>query len=153
MHSDICDMGARWIRTKSPNKFPVVMVEIRSYCPEQPDIIGFNGMDSVMIEVKKSRSDFKKDASKFWRMNPDQAVGDFRFYLCPSNMIQIEELPEKWGLLWIDEKGRISIQKNVFERLEGEYPNKFKKSHEFERSIMYSGLRRIYCKQNLRGFN
>lgn len=152
-HSKLCDIGAKWLKTKSPEKCPVVVVEIRSYCPEQPDILGFNGSISIMIEVKMSRSDFKRDAKKFWRMHPDNAVGDYRMYLCPEGIIQLHELPEKWGLLWIDDKGKIEIKRPIASRFISNDSNRFEKNMEYERSIMYSALRRIYAKTPVRGFN
>lgn len=65
-----------------------------------------NSRFSFLIEAKVSRQDFKKDAQKDFRKNENQGVGDFRLYACPKGLLSLEELPEKWGLIEIDEENR-----------------------------------------------
>lgn len=67
---------------------------------ENPDVWGTNGCQSTMIEVKTSRSDFLKDKEKFYRTHLDHAVGNYRYYLCPEDVIHPLEIPKGWGLLW-----------------------------------------------------
>lgn len=63
---------------------------------------------TYLIEVKTSRADFLADAKKSHRQcsTPDAALGNWRFYLCSEGLIEPAELPEKWGLLWADERER-----------------------------------------------
>ncbi len=156
-HSQLCEIAAKWLQKKSPVKCPVVMIEMKSYCPEQPDVIGFTGSESVLLEIKCSRADFKRDAKKFWREHPEMGVGDLRLYVCPTGLIQPEELPEKWGLVWIDEKGKAElINGDIFQRDKEngyKYIGRHQKNGLHERSIMYSGLRRIYNNEPLKGLN
>ncbi|EKF7417516.1 TPA: hypothetical protein MXR76_002063 [Pseudomonas aeruginosa] len=75
-----------------------------------PDAIGFRAVtaetETVLVEVKVSRGDFLADARK-----PHRAVGNgvglFRYYMCPAGLISPDEVPERWGLLWVDQRGRI----------------------------------------------
>jgi len=71
---------------------------------EEPDAIGWRNGVSVLIECKVSKDDFRADKQKPFRANQDLGMGDWRFYLCPPNIIMPEDLPEGWGLLWAKPK-------------------------------------------------
>lgn len=142
-HSDLCKIGAKWLRSKCSEKFPVVAIELRSYCAEIPDVFGINGCHTAVIEVKMSRGDFFKDREKLWRKCPSLGVGDFRFYLCPEGLIKPDEVPEKWGLLYADAKGMITEIKPILRgNVNHKNSNRIEKHHQNERYIMYSLLRR-----------
>lgn len=68
---------------------------------ERPDAIGWRDGISILIECKASHADFLADRKKPFRAETDnqQGMGDWRFYLCPPEIIKPEELPEGWGLL------------------------------------------------------
>ncbi|WP_244118691.1 hypothetical protein [Burkholderia gladioli] len=53
-----------------------------------------------MIEAKASRADFLADARKPHRM--DGGLGTYRFYLCPPDIIDVCDLPARWGLLYAE---------------------------------------------------
>jgi len=78
----------------------------------QAIILGFCSWASILIEVKTSLADFKKDANKKCRKNPTDGVGEFRYFLCPAGLIIVEMLPENWGLLYYND-GAISIEKKA----------------------------------------
>lgn len=69
---------------------------------EMPDALGFKSLaqQTVLVEVKMSRSDFLADAKKTWRAAPYLGMGSFRYFLCPPEVIQPSDLPEGWRLLW-----------------------------------------------------
>jgi hypothetical protein len=67
---------------------------------------------STLIECKASRSDFLSDKKKPFRQNPEFAMGRYRFFLCPWELIRVDELPGKWGLLWA-RNGRVYIRKHA----------------------------------------
>jgi len=129
-HSDLVDRAARWLRKGNS----VVITELASI-GEEADAIGFNGNISTLIECKVSRSDFIADQKKEWRRHPENALGDYRYYCCPRDLISVSDLPEKWGLLEVS--GRSIYRKcepPIFE------PRSFKCP---EISILLSVLRRI----------
>jgi hypothetical protein len=71
---------------------------------EEPDAIGWTPCGySYLVEVKVSRSDFLADKKKPHRKNPETGMGKRRYVLCPKDMIQPNEVPEGWGLLWATE--------------------------------------------------
>lgn len=78
---------------------------------EIPDVIGWNYWSSTLIEVKTSRTDFLKDSKKSFRINMKTGMGNFRYYCCPTGLIKESELPEKWGLLYLNDKNKIDIIK------------------------------------------
>ncbi|CAE6841534.1 hypothetical protein [Paraburkholderia aspalathi] len=81
--------------------FDVVGTEIvAAGSREQPDVIGFRTVCSALIEVKISRGDFLADALKPERQILGSGLGVYRFYLCPQGLIEADELPPKWGLLY-----------------------------------------------------
>jgi len=91
----------------------VVLYEFSTAADENPDVIGWAaGAGSVLIECKLSRSDFLRDAAKTARRNPRAGMGQRRYYLCPSNVIQVKDLPPKWGLLWAI-KGQVIVKREA----------------------------------------
>jgi hypothetical protein len=79
----------------------VVLTELVTSAVETPDAIGWaiGGRFSILVEVKVSRADFRKDLRKPFRVRPERGVGQWRYYLAPAGLISAEELPERWGLL------------------------------------------------------
>jgi len=79
---------------------------------ESPDVIGWGAGFSTLIECKASRTDFLRDFKKLARRHPEMSMGQYRYYLCPPEIIRDEDLPEKWGLLWAH-NGRIRIKREA----------------------------------------
>lgn len=97
-HEQLVKLAVEWLRSKY--RCGVILSE--QYCAsgEVPDAIGWKKMcRSVVIECKASRADFLADATKPFRLRPEQAMGSERFYLAPAGLIALEELPKHWGLL------------------------------------------------------
>ena len=91
----------------------MVLYEFATAADENPDVIGWAPeAGSVLIECKLSRSDFLKDAAKNVRKNPRAGMGQRRYYLSPSEVIQLKDLPPKWGLLWVTNRG-VRVQREA----------------------------------------
>ncbi len=85
--------------------YKYIAVELVQGSGELPDVWGFNGWDSVLVEVKTSHSDFIADQKKWARSeNNERKIGNYRYYLCPAGVISAGELPDRWGLLEWDGK-------------------------------------------------
>ena len=96
-HSELVTLGHRWLTSRGHTAF----IEFATYDNESPDIIGWKSGRSILIECKASRGDFLSDKNKPARRRmPELALGRQRYYLCPWEMINKNELPERWGLLW-----------------------------------------------------
>lgn len=76
---------------------------------ERCDAILFNSFSSFMIETKISRSDFLIDFKKPHRQE-GCGVGNYRYYACPNGLIKPEELPPKWGLIYVDIEKKANVQ-------------------------------------------
>ncbi len=107
-HSTLVELGARWLQRRCS----IVLTEL-SATPEIPDAIGWaDGVTSFVVECKVTRADFLRDRDKSARKKPNAGMGNRRYYLCPANIIQIADLPPKWGLLWATQ-GQITVQREA----------------------------------------
>lgn len=95
-HAELVARGLKWLE----NRCTIAFAELSTAAMEIPDGWGYGGNGSVLIECKATRSDFLADAKKFYRRQPKAGMGNLRYYLCPQGLIQPEELPEAWGLLY-----------------------------------------------------
>jgi len=109
-HRNLCIKGSKYLKNKGihPYHKPQYVVCELERCGESPDIFGWGNSSTQLIEVKVSRADFLSDKKKLWRKDMAYGLGRYRSYLCPSELIKIEELPSSWGLLYIDKKGKIT---------------------------------------------
>lgn len=162
-HSELVELSYRWLLKNG--KVGFAFKELRSVSEETPDVIGFDSWQSIMIECKVSRSDFFCDKNKPHRK---KGMGNWRFYSCPKGMIKKDELPPKWGLIYVDEKGKSRIEydcrvKKVKRECSSKYDfeqhpegfyyitmadeaNWFDADIISERRIMYTCIRRLFIK-------
>lgn len=61
------------------------------------------------FEIKCSRADFFNDAKKHKHSNCEEGA-NFFYYVCPKGMIDKEEVPKPYGLMYVHE-GWVSIEK------------------------------------------
>lgn len=116
-HRDLCEIGAKWCKRTASQHGHGCNIAIVEGCAnsENADVIGFRhstpAVGSVLIEVKVSRSDFLADKKKPHRKNPETGMGKWRYFLCPENLISVEDLKNhpKWGLLYGYPNGRIKV--------------------------------------------
>ncbi len=108
-HRELCFKASKYLRYKGLQPFhrcQYVVCELERV-GESPDAFGWGGSTTQLIEVKVLRSDFLSDKRKHWRNIPEYGIGRYRSYLCPENLIKEKDLPDKWGLLFINNKGKI----------------------------------------------
>lgn len=129
-HKKLVKLGAKWLSQKNP----IVVTELATI-GEEADAIAWSGSVSVMLEAKISRSDFLADRDKEHRRHSQLGVGDYRYFIAPKGLIKVDELPDRWGLLEVCDKGR--VWKKEAARLFTET----NKRHEIE--MLMSVIRRI----------
>lgn len=95
-HSELVCRALKWATPRTSFSF----AELCTYAGEFPDVWGMGGSGSILIECKASRSDFLVDGKKWFRRNPEQGMGNLRYFMCQPDLIRPEEIPEKWGLLY-----------------------------------------------------
>lgn len=151
-HKEVVQIAYQWV-LKSGG-CGVAFKELNSLAcnGEYPDVLGVMGWGkSVLIEVKVSRSDFCADKKKSFRKNPELGMGTFRYYCCPEGLIKPTELPDGWGLIYVNIKGKAKCVFNPYNRINptnGRHPG-FKQNLQAEHGLMYSALRRLHLKGHI----
>jgi len=143
-HKSLVDSAHKWVLKNA--SCGVAFKEVRAYTisGESPDVIGFGGWGrSVLVECKASLSDFYADKKKAFRKNPALGMGSYRYYCCPEGLINQNQLPEGWGLLYVNEKGKCRCVFNPYKGLPVNKGFSDSKCLESEHRLMYSMLRRI----------
>jgi len=117
-HRDLCIIASEWL--KKSLRCTISIYEPKGI-KENPDAIGwrygYGGCayeGSILVECKTSRSDFKTDFKKQFRIEPEKGIGNWRYYMCPEGVISVNEVPEKWGLLYVTPKKRVKIIKHPY---------------------------------------
>lgn len=138
-HAELCNIGERYLRNVMNCK--VTAKELNCVNSEIPDVIGFKETYTYLLEAKTSRSDFFADKKKPFRINSDEGVGDFRYFICEKGLIKIEDLPQKWGLIYVSPKGKCRL---IYGNKGNQYRDifRFEKDIEAEYSLLFSMARR-----------
>lgn len=116
-HAELNDIARRWLLRPESGRGPgckVAFTEVGAVGDgERADAWGYRwGWDggSVLVESKVSRSDFLRDRHKPHRQPmPGVGLGDYRYYICPEGLINISDLPDRWGLLWVNKRGHVKV--------------------------------------------
>ena len=99
-HKELVERAARWLKRDISPRCSVVITKKSIMTSEQPDCIGWTAMgSSVVVEIKVGRADFKRDAAKPFRKIPGSGMGNRRFYVVPTGLVSVSELPDGWGLI------------------------------------------------------
>lgn len=98
MHTELVNIAEKWLYKKD---CWFVLKEFPSSIREIPDAIGFGEKYSILVECKATEVSFKCDAKKPFRINPELGVGHHRYYMCPEGVIEIKDLPDGWGLIYV----------------------------------------------------
>src|SRR5579872_1085938 len=133
-HSQLVDKAVHWLRRY---RCGVVLSEQACVSGEMPDAIGWKrACHSVLVECKITRADFLADRAKPFRRKPEHGVGCERFYLAPTGVIRVEELPVGWGLLELN-KGRIEAVHASAKNL------RTATGFRYEMNLLLASLRRV----------
>ena len=98
-HASLVTKACAWVRTRG---YRVVLSELGSTTKhgEMPDVIGWNGSKSIVVECKISRADFLADQAKPFRQAPDNGMGRQRYYFVPSGLLTEKDVEAcGWGLV------------------------------------------------------
>ncbi len=137
-HTELTIRAEKWLVNSVGCNF--AFRELGSFSSEIPDAIGWReGWVSHLVECKTSRSDFLSDKKKWHRRNPDMGMGRYRYMMCPKDLIQPEEVPEGWGLLYVLPKTIRKVKKAEIQ----------KNNHKAEMTLLVSALRRVHLRGDL----
>lgn len=132
-------------------KANVVLPEFFTHNAELPDVLAFDMRLSYMIECKVTRADFRKDAKKSFRINPNSGMGDYRYYCCPKDLIKPEELPYGWGLLYAYPSGAIRMQREATKFFKKDINSEYDALFYYARRAYYAGVHQAVL--DYRGFD
>lgn len=114
-HADLCTIAVRWLKRPVSAGGHGCIVAVSEARPEMngecPDAIGFRAGwndGSVLVECKVSRADFMADRNKPHRQ-PGAGMGTWRYYMAPAGLLNVEDLPERWGLLEVNSRGHVKV--------------------------------------------
>jgi len=141
-HDQLTILAEKWLKKQNcgvtfNDKFKALTTS-----GEQPDALGMRQGASILVECKCSRQDYLIDAKKTFRMKPELGMGDWRFFLCPQGLIQPEELPSGWGLLW-EVNGKVTEVKGVPSNIFWQSKKPFTGNKEVEFAMLYSATRKL----------
>ncbi len=129
LHRQLCEIGAKFLKrsaSKNGHGCHFTIIEASVY-GENPDVFGVrhgiiskrkigdtvfvcgHDVGTVVLEAKTSRADFLRDKDKKHKASDDLGLGRWRYYICPENIIKVEDLPPKYGLLWVTKGGQVRI--------------------------------------------
>jgi len=87
------------------------------FCDSEIDVVSMNKNGyTTEYEVKISYSDFKADAKKvkkwnFYNNKIANRICNYFYYVCPQNLININEIPKFAGLIYIENDNIVFIKK------------------------------------------
>lgn len=136
-HKELVRIGDRWLRNQKRCGVVLPEVSVRGL-PEEPDVIGWRkrGTKTILIECKASRSDFLSDKNKDHRHTGD-AMGNWRYYLVPKDLVSRDEVPKGWGLLYFNGWGVKEVKRPSGRQLTPV-------GTKYESLMLYSELRRFH---------
>lgn len=105
-HFELTQIAAKWLKKQG---FPIIVSELKTTIREIPDAIGFRSCSSLLIECKCSRADFLVDFKKPERSSQSMGVGNYRLYMAEEGVLKHSDMPSGWGLLEVDNKGKVKI--------------------------------------------
>lgn len=146
-HRILVEAAYKWVLNNTSCGVAFKELNTNACNGEYPDVIGFGSWGhSVLIECKVSRSDFNSDKKKMFRKEPHLGMGSQRFYCCPTGMLRIEDMPEGWGLIYVNEKNKARCVHQPYKGNIGERNDPMSKNIKAEHGLMYSALRRLHLR-------
>ncbi len=112
VHQHLKEIGLKWIKTKVTDLV----------CPEVDfkniysiaDVVGvnFKRQEIRVIEVKATKKDFLRDKKLFNKETSYYYHSHYCYIMSPQNIINKDEVPYGYGLLWVNDKDEVEVVKN-----------------------------------------
>lgn len=146
-HIELIDRAIKWL--KNTFHCRIVLSESVAYTRsgETPDAIGWVYGKSILVECKNHLSDFYADQKKRSRFPGMPALGHWRFYLTPPNLIHHNKIPSGWGLYEVHGKKILHRGGSKYIKYE---KSPFESCRDSEVAILLSALSKIQY-QSLKG--
>lgn len=142
-HGELVLKAERWLKSQGCGVVFRDGFKALTHNRELPDAIGWREGISILIECKASRADFLADKGKMFRQDPAVGMGDWRFFLCPPDIITADDLPTGWGLLYAHQDRVKKIHGAPASNCSWWTGKPFEGNKRCETQMMYSALRRM----------
>ena len=106
-HAELVAVAARWLQ--GSRRCAVVITEMTTGERETPDAIGWQGRNSFVVECKASVADWRADAKKYFRRQPERGMGRQRYWLVPKLLAEHAPADDGWGLVVVNDAGRARL--------------------------------------------
>lgn len=108
-HADLVELARGWLLRQGCT---LAITEMASGAQEEPDAIGWKGQGrSIVVEVKVSRADLRRDKDKPCRRREDIAggLGNERYVLMPEDIAYdcVDLVGSGWGALMVTPAGKV----------------------------------------------
>ncbi|MCM3713907.1 MmcB family DNA repair protein [Alkalihalobacillus oceani] len=112
LHKHLKKLSLYWLKAKMTD---LCANEVKLFVRRkkiQADALGINlkRQEARIIEVKSSRSDFLRD-EVLHSSYGYHAVSDYTYIMTPEDLLTVEELPARYGLLEVDDYDNITVKK------------------------------------------
>src|SRR5687768_8242931 len=110
-HDELVKRAFSWL--KNNKRCSIVASELVTSGMETPDVIGWNGWVSMLVEAKISVSDFRADRRKIFRTLAGRGMGVHRYYIVPSDLVDVilPLMPDGWGLLSCGVRRKLVVER------------------------------------------
>jgi hypothetical protein len=112
VHKRLKLLGMKWLKTKVTD---LVCIEAKYRNMRSiADVCGINlkRKEVRIIEVKATKQDYLRDKKLFDLDQSYYKHCQYFYILCPENVIQLDEVPTEYGLLWADTQDNIIIKRS-----------------------------------------
>lgn len=101
----------------------------------------------VAVEVKVSRSDFRRELDDPTKRAPWENLASECWFAAPAGVIPLQEIPEGWGLIEVIKGGKLRAKRRALQRRVSAYPVSFvaslaRRSQDEQHEAAYYELQR-----------
>lgn len=112
VHKRLKVIGMKFLKTKVTD---LVCVEVKyKNMKSIADVVGLNlkRTEIRIIEAKATKADYIRD-KKLIDIDQSYYKHCHYFYIiCPENVIQLDEIPKEYGVLWVDSNDEVIVKRN-----------------------------------------
>ena len=141
-HADLVLRAAHWLE-KTVGCWPVLS-ELVTQAGETPDVIGWKGGFSYLVECKRTQSDFWCDKNrKSHRQRHELGMGNYRLFFCEPEVLRPDQMTglfDNWGLLYCYPRQVKQVAGPTWDDYLPPFPEK---NHHSEILMLTSALRRL----------
>ena len=109
-HAELVERAVKWLRNEFRCRVVLSELVALTRAGETPDAIGWVFNRAILVECKRTRSDFYADRKKMARLPHMPALGAWRFYLTPPDILRTSQIPMGWGLYEVQGKKIVHVQ-------------------------------------------